>query len=126
MANPGDLINETSTRHLDYSQYFIHSWIDDWEGGGNEVVHIRGEENFYMAFVLGDGYDSRYAYGWMNIGVDARGNLSLLGSAIDLDGGPMIVGGGSASPEPSGAVLLLLGAGMLGLRRQRPKALSKN
>ena len=38
----------------------------------------------------------------------------------DLDGGPMVVGGGAWTdgiPEPSGGVLFLVGAAMLGLRR---------
>ena len=49
------------------------------------------------------------------------GKVTLLGSAIDLDGGPMVVGGGAwegGIPEPSGGMLVLLGAAMLGLRRK--------
>ncbi len=56
-----------------------------------------------------------YAYGWVELsGTDVRA------SAWDLDGGPMIVGGGSAlTPEPSAALLLLVGGALLVLRRQR-------
>ena len=51
--------------------------------------------------------------------MDADYNLVIASSAIDLDGGPMIVGGG-AIPEPSSGVLLLLGTIILALRRKRP------
>ncbi len=117
-ATQGGLINETTTRHLDYSQYFVHSWIDDGSGGGTAEIHVQGGDDFYLAFVLGDGYDRSYVYGWVNIGVEVNGNLTLLGSAADLAGGPMIVGGGGAIPEPSSGLLLLLGWAALGLRRK--------
>ena len=61
-----------------------------------------------------------YLYGWVSIGVDDDGSPYLVHSAIDLDGGPMIVGGGAwegGIPEPSGGMLLLIGAAVLGLRR---------
>lgn len=59
------------------------------------------------------------AYGWVGLQATGDGNLFVVASAIDLDGGPMIVGGGSATPEPSCGLLLLLGAGLLALRRVR-------
>ena len=55
-----------------------------------------------------------YAYGWVELsGTDVRA------SAWDLDGGPMIVGGGSAIPEPSSAQLLLVCGALLALKRRR-------
>lgn len=62
------------------------------------------------------------AYGWVAISEDANGNPVAISSAIDLDGGPMIVGGGAwegATPEPVSGLLLLLGGALLALRRRR-------
>ena len=61
-----------------------------------------------------------YIYGWVEISADEDGTLKLVGSAIDIDGGPMIVGSGSATPEPSSALLLLVGGALLALRRRVP------
>lgn len=67
-------------------------------------------------------YSGEYIYGWASLYVDESGVPTLLSSAIDLDGGPMIVGGGAWTggiPEPSGGMLFLLGVAALGLRRRR-------
>lgn len=84
-----------------------------------ETVPVKGRngDEFYLAVMLDYGEES--IYGWLQFLVSQQGQLSLVHSAIDLDGGPMVVGGGSATPEPSGALLLLLGLGALGLRRPR-------
>ena len=69
-------------------------------------------------------YSGEYLYGWISLDIDSDGNLTLSGSAIDLDGGPMIVGGGAWTggiPEPSGGMLFLLGVVALGLRRKTAK-----
>ena len=58
-------------------------------------------------------------YGWVKIGVDSNGQIVAEAAAIDLDGGPMIVGGGAFIPEPSSALLLLVGGALLVLRRRR-------
>ena len=57
--------------------------------------------------------------GWISISYNGD-SLALTGSAFDADGGPMIVGGGSAlTPEPSAALLLFVGGTLLVLRRRR-------
>ena len=56
-------------------------------------------------------------YDWVGFVATGGGNVELLTSAIDFAGGPMIVGGGSAVPEPSGVLLVLLGLSAIALRR---------
>ena len=61
-------------------------------------------------------------YGWVALSEDAYGNPVAISSAIDLDGGPMIVGGGAwegVTPEPASGLLLFFGAALLALRRRR-------
>lgn len=57
-------------------------------------------------------------YGLVKFTVDSLGHLDPFETAIDLDGGPMIVGGGSAIPEPHSGLLLLVGGALLALRRR--------
>ena len=78
----------------------------------------------FLAFSLVN-LQSEEVFGWIELKVDGNstgGDVILLGSAIDLDGGPMIVGGGAwegATPEPASGLLLLVGGALLALRRQR-------
>ena len=134
-ASAGDIVSESTTRHKD--SYFYHSTLDDSPPDscyGTDYtpysIFVEPDSSFYLmfahespasAFGLGP---SEYVYGWIEVGVDSAGNLTLLDSAADLDGGPMIVGGGAytgATPEPTAGVLLLLGAAALGLRRRSPR-----
>lgn len=81
---------------------------------GNEA------ETFYLAITGNNSpFDAQVitVYGWLEFEVTDAGGIQLLHSAIDLDGGPMIVGGGSAIPEPSSGLLFLMGALYLIMRR---------
>ena len=117
----GNVVSESTIRHRQMDDYLNHSWIDDGTVGGTHELYVNKDDDFYLMFVVCDGISGpglNYVYGWVNIGVEANGNLTLLGSAVDLAGGPMIVGGGGAIPEPSSGLLLLLGWAALGLRRK--------
>ncbi len=121
----GELVDDTIEQSLE--RCFIRS-----EYGGSAPVHIgdsveiRKNDSVYMALSVGEidflqdpAIVSRYLYGWVEIIVADDGTVSVGSSAIDLDGGPMIVGGGSAIPEPSSVLLLLAGGALLALRRRR-------
>lgn len=122
-ADAGDIITEYSTRHLPHDAYFMHCYIDDEEYYGTGNIKVVPDEPFYFMMAI-ESYmstDPMVLYGWMELTVDASGGISVTGSAIDLDGGPMVVGGGAWDgniPEPSAGMLFLLGAAVLGLRRR--------
>lgn len=90
----------------------------------NSITTDYREDSFYLAFEtqVWDEPDlsgpSRTDYGWVLIGV-TDGRLRVIGSAVGMDGQSMHAGGGSAIPEPSCALLLLLGFGGFGLCRKR-------
>lgn len=101
--------------------YTVREDGDFWVEGG-APISVKSNSDFYLMFAC-NGLDehlevSDTVYGWVGYHIDQRGQITVLSSAWDLDGGPMIVGGGSATPEPSGGLLLVLGAAALALRRK--------
>ena len=82
------------------------------------------EEEIYLAIAYVDGTGDEML-GWLQLfvyGTETGGNVLGWTSAIDLDGGPMIVGGGAwedSTPEPTSGLLLFFGAALLTLRRRR-------
>ncbi len=133
VAAQGDVVDATTTRNL--ASYFHHAYIDEPSINSNTArsdydIIERSNTQFYLMFavediayrvgsIFGESKEREVFYGWVELEVDSAGNLSLLASAIDLAGGPMIVGGGSAIPEPASGLLLLVGGALLALRRRR-------
>ena len=94
---------------------------DDFSG---YPITMTGNSDFYLMFACTEMGDNGHlrddaVYGWVSFHIAEDGALSILESAYDADGGPMIVGGGSAIPEPSNALLLLAGCAALILKRRR-------
>lgn len=94
--------------------------------GATGSLSVNVNQPFYLAFQVfelidnglegitrGDAY-----YGWTEFRIAKSSDVELISSAVDLDGYAMIVGGGTATPEPSSGVLLLLGLSLLSLRRR--------
>ena len=84
--------------------------------GGNNLNSMYDEAGkVYLAFLNyeSDGFDGRkYYYGWIELQ-----DKTILSSAYsDV---PLIVGTGQVIPEPSSALLLVLGCAGLALRRRR-------
>lgn len=123
-ATTGDLVDASTVRKID--SYFVHAYIDDRQYSSADL-NVEAESDFYLSFVTAEDMDlvpddqMTCYYGWVGFNIDKNGVISVIGSAWDLDGGPMIVGGGAAgpTPEPSGGVLVVFGAALLALRRRR-------
>lgn len=125
-AKPGDIASEQTTRNL--GAYFRHSGSDAPDVGrlGDPIVADKGTSTYlmFMAELIPEAAPDYmdvssmppYYYGWVELDVGADGIVRLGASAIDLDGGPMIVGGSSATPEPSSAMLVFVGFALISLR----------
>ena len=98
----------------------------DYYTGGTLVPD---PSDFYMVFkvseVLIENHDyvaGQSWYGWVHVSIDDNLNMTLLGEGINLYGGGAVVG---AIPEPSSALLLLVGGVLLAIHRKRWLALRK-
>ena len=120
LACYGDVVGTDTFDSMNH----IDTYVGDPFSGG---TLIENPGDFYMAFkasevifVSGVGYEEGESwYGWVHVSVDDELNMTLLGEGINLYGGPVVVG---AVPEPSAAMLVMLGFSALALRRRRTKA----
>ena len=125
LAEKGDVIRYDTTRNLGEGGYLVAYGIDNDNHVGPTEIVVQPDTAMYLAFVCQEAASTTgYIYGWVELEIDSNGNLNVVDSAYDLDGGPMVVGGGAWTggiPEPSGGMLFLLGVVALGLRRKTAK-----
>ena len=124
LTNNGDVINDISTRFRGEGEYLLRHEMGDGANIDNGCFLLENDASVYLSFICSDipnGVSQPpFVYGWVELEIDGQGNVVIRSSAYDLDGGPMVVGGGAWTgniPEPSGGILLLIGAAVLGLRR---------
>ena len=86
---------------------------EDAISGENINTHRDSQGRLYLAIIAKEGaVDPKYYFGWVYLQ-----NKTILSSA--LSGMPLYVGTGQVIPEPTSALLLLLGCAGLALRRKR-------
>ncbi len=115
---PGDILDASTT----------HAWAaEGWstpemcgkgitgeiQASPGESVYLALFQSYYESESLND------AFGWVELAVDATGDVSLMRSALAFPGDGVSLRVGSSIPEPSSGILLLLGLGVLALRRRR-------
>lgn len=113
IADFGDVVShdymEAKGEYFAWAKYNNPAEITDY------TITIDRTDRVYLAFVS-EYPDVPPTYGWMELGQDDAGMLKVYSSAWDLDGNLIAVG---AMPEPSSAVLLLMGVALLTIRRSR-------
>lgn len=116
LALYGDIVSEATFASLNQLELIYYD--DSFDSGGTLV---ENPSDFYMAFKVSEvlkgstGYEEGMSwYGWVHVSIDENLEMTLLGADINLYGGAVTVG---VIPEPTGGLLLLIGAAVLGLRR---------
>lgn len=82
------------------------------------TISIGKMESIYLGYAAQDRCidPNMQYYGWMELYLSSDNVLSIRNSAVDINGSSIIVG---AIPEPSSALLLLLGCAGLALKRRK-------
>ena len=112
----GDLINEEFVRSQSGYFYRRNLYGEEVLRSDYDIV-FPADSDVYLGVAVARRYDTPLdvLYGWVQFHRDEGGAVSFVTSALDLTGDSVVVGG---IPEPSSALLLLVGFGLLATRRK--------
>ena len=118
-AEIGDVISETYMESR--GQYFYRADFDTGNGESAQTDYSifldYGESIILGLSVSYSAAPAETYYGWFQMGLSDDGVLSVNQSAVGMAAGDPI--GVFPTPEPSGLLLLIMGTGVLGLRRRK-------
>jgi len=113
LAAAGDVVDsaymQSKKSYFYYSEYGVEN-----SGRTDYAINVLIDDPVFLAFR--NETMSAVTYGWLELTVNGDGNLSVVSSAWNRNGLPIMVG---VVPEPSGIMLLLLGC--VGLLMKRPR-----
>ena len=114
----GDLINESFVRSREGYFYRRNLYGEEVLRSDYDIVFAK-EDDVFLGVAVARSYETPLdvLYGWVQFHQDPDGKVSFVTSALDLTGEGVVVG---ATPEPSGALLWLMGGALLALRRRVP------
>ena len=107
----GELVDSSST-HSSFNDFFVRH---DANGFACEQdIVLRYGDSVYLGFVI---FAADNIYGWVQLGWDEKG-ITVWDSAMEITGLGIYAGTGIAVPEPSTALLAIIGISSLCLRRR--------
>ena len=114
----GDLVDEAFVRSRDSYFYRRNLYGEEMLRSDYDII-FTGEEDIFLGVAVARNYDSPsdVLYGWAQFHLGTDGTVSMVTSALDGDGDGIRVG--SSTPEPSSALLLLVGGTLLVLGRKK-------
>ena len=123
LAAVGDVVDADYIENR--AEWFAYAkYGDDSSSHSDYSITLFPGDSVYLAFRI-ETYNhadptqmAPPTYGWIEMGLDNAGGVSSLRSAWDIDGDSIVVGMGGI-PEPSSALLLLVGGALLAIRRKR-------
>lgn len=112
----GDLIDEAFVRSRDGYFYRRNLYGEEMLRSDYDII-FTGAEDVFLGVAVARNYNSPsdVLYGWAQFHLDTDGTVSMVTSALDIDGDGIRVG---STPESSSALLLLVGGALLALRRR--------
>ena len=118
LVQPGDLFSRAAVSADEFPLVFSLS-----EPDMSNTVYV-GPEDFYLGVRTGIGYgypQNRTAYGWVHLGRNPTGQLTMLENVMSYDNYGIFVGTTQIIPEPNALAMMVCAAGLLAaiVRRSR-------
>jgi hypothetical protein len=88
--------------------------------GVSETVHV-GPGEFYLGVRTGIDPQDRDAYGWVHLGRNEGGKLTMLENVMSYDNYGIVVGTTEIIPEPGTLVLMTCGLSLLAMCTHRSR-----